>query len=82
MLPYVSCEQTVEFLWEGMGGFSLPIIKKKIKKNDHFIDYYIHDAGTYLSVNRNWGPADKLTLDLPFSLRTEAINGNFHNFGK
>uniref|UniRef100_A0A2N9J4V2 Alpha-L-arabinofuranosidase B arabinose-binding domain-containing protein n=1 Tax=Fagus sylvatica TaxID=28930 RepID=A0A2N9J4V2_FAGSY len=30
--------------------------------------------GTYLSVTRNWGPADKLTLDLPFSLRTEAIN--------
>jgi DUF1680 family protein len=29
--------------------------------------------GNYLSVTRNWGPGDKLTLELPISLRTEAI---------
>ena len=34
------------------------------------------DAGSFLSLTRNWSPGDKLTLQLPIRLRTEAIKGN------
>ncbi|KAL8493184.1 hypothetical protein ACS0TY_024409 [Phlomoides rotata] len=34
--------------------------------------------GNFLSLSKSWTPTDKITLDLPISLRTEAIKGNIH----
>lgn len=34
------------------------------------------DAASFLSLTRNWSADDKLTLQLPLELRTEAIKGN------
>ncbi|XP_075633960.1 uncharacterized protein LOC142606508 [Castanea sativa] len=36
--------------------------------------------GNFLSVTRNWGPGDKLTLELPISLRTEDIKDDRPEF--
>ncbi|KAJ6702864.1 PROLINE-TRNA LIGASE (DUF1680) [Salix viminalis] len=36
--------------------------------------------GSFLSVNRKWSSSDKLTLQIPISLRTEAIKGTFFGF--
>nr|TKS10225.1 hypothetical protein D5086_0000085340 [Populus alba] len=36
--------------------------------------------GSFLSVNRKWRSSDKLTLQIPISLRTEAIKGIFFGF--
>lgn len=33
------------------------------------------NAGSFLSVSKNWKPTDKIIFDLPISLRTEAIKG-------
>lgn len=38
--------------------------------NDQFLV-----AGNFLSLTRNWNPGDKITLELPISLRTETIKG-------
>ncbi|CAK7339307.1 unnamed protein product [Dovyalis caffra] len=36
--------------------------------------------GSFLSVNRKWSSGDKLTLQLPISLRTEAIKDDRHEY--
>jgi hypothetical protein len=54
---------------------NLKTIKKK--ENIEFLHYSYRDAGNFLSVTKNWRPGDKLTLQLPISLRTEAIQGIF-----
>ncbi|KAH6813705.1 proline-tRNA ligase [Perilla frutescens var. frutescens] len=36
-------------------------------------DLPLPSAGNFLSVSRNWSPGDKITFNLPISLRTEAI---------
>ena len=36
--------------------------------------------GSFLSVNRKWSSSDKLTLQIPISLRTEAIKDDRHEY--
>ncbi|KAB1200186.1 hypothetical protein CJ030_MR0G007896 [Morella rubra] len=57
--------ETIEFI-------SLSKVKEKRREKDN-LDYWYGEAGNFLSVTRNWRAGDKLTLELPISLRTEAI---------
>lgn len=41
----------------------------------HFTNWYIPTAGNFLSATERWSYNDKLTIQLPLSLRTEAIQG-------
>ena len=67
------CAKSIDSFGGGWGDNNLLYLSE----NDHFLDYFIHDAGNFLSVTRNWGAGDKLTLELPISLRTEDIKGIF-----
>lgn len=37
--------------------------------------FHLIHAGNFLSITRSWTSGDKITLELPMSLRTEAIKG-------
>uniref|UniRef100_A0A6N2LLF6 Alpha-L-arabinofuranosidase B arabinose-binding domain-containing protein n=1 Tax=Salix viminalis TaxID=40686 RepID=A0A6N2LLF6_SALVM len=51
-----------------------------IWKNSEGATATINSQSSFLSVNREWSSSDKLTLQIPISLRTEAIKDDRHEY--
>lgn len=45
-----------------------------VKMRDH-IEPGLCFAGNFLSIKQNWKSGDQVTMELPLSIRTEAIKG-------
>lgn len=46
-----------------------------LQRNLCFILLFSHATGNFKSVTNSWSSGDKLSLEIPINLRTEAIDG-------
>lgn len=59
--------------------FIAQLFSLSLETNREAIIFSVFNAGNFMSVTKSWNPGDTITLDLPLSLRMEAIKGVFLN---
>lgn len=70
LLPSALCTLSVHICFDLCLGFFFPLANRN--RGTYFPPPV---AGNFLSVTRKWSAGDKITLELPMSLRIEAIKG-------